>query len=77
VFCLRDVYLDGKHMIRSSLDLVAIAIDVSTGTGSDLQDQLQDSNRNQKMPHTGMLVQSHQHIAADSIMLMGYRTNTG
>jgi hypothetical protein len=31
-FCLRDVYLDGKHMIRSCLDLVAIAIDGSTGS---------------------------------------------
>jgi hypothetical protein len=32
VFCLLDVYLDGKHMIRSCLDLVAITIDESTGS---------------------------------------------
>jgi hypothetical protein len=38
VFCLRDVSLDGKRMIRSCLDLVAIAIDGSTG--SDVQDKL-------------------------------------
>jgi hypothetical protein len=38
VYCLRDVYLDGKHMTRSSLDLLAIASDRSTG--SDVQDQL-------------------------------------
>jgi alkylhydroperoxidase/carboxymuconolactone decarboxylase family protein YurZ len=71
VFCLRDVYLDGKHMSRSCLDLVAIAIDVSTG--SDVQDQLRDSPPN----HAGMLVQCHQHIGTGSIMLMGYQTSTG
>jgi hypothetical protein len=75
VFCLRDVYLDGKHMIRSCLDLVAIAIDVSTG--SDVQDQLKDSPHNQKMIHAGMLVQCRQHIGTGSIMLMGYRTGIG
>jgi hypothetical protein len=47
VFCLRDVYLDEKHMIRSCLDLVAIAI--VGNTDSNVQDQLQDSPRNQKM----------------------------
>jgi hypothetical protein len=54
---LHDVYLDGKHMIRSCLDLVAIAIDGSID--SDVQDQLRDSPRNHKMTHAGMLVQCH------------------
>jgi hypothetical protein len=74
-FCLRDLYLDGKHMIRSCLDLVAIAIDGSIG--SDVQDQLRDSPRNQKMTHAGMLEQCHQYIGTGSIMLKGYRTSTG
>jgi hypothetical protein len=74
VFCMRDVYLDGKHMIRSCLDLVAITNDGSTV--SDV-DQLPDSPRNQKMTHAGMLVQCHQQIGTGSIMLMGYRTRTG
>jgi hypothetical protein len=74
VFCLRDVYLDGKHMIRSCLNLVTIAMDVSTG--SDVhQDQLRDSPRNQKMTHAGMKLT--QHIGTGSIMLTGYRTSTG
>jgi hypothetical protein len=47
-------------MIRSSLDLVAIAND--RRTSSDVQDQLRDSPRNQKMTHASMLVQCHQHI---------------
>jgi hypothetical protein len=59
------VYLDGKHMIRSGLDLVATTIDGSTG--SDVQDQLRDSHRSQKMIHAGMLVQFHQHIGTGSI----------
>jgi hypothetical protein len=75
VFCLHDVYLDGKHMIRFCLDLVAITLDGSTG--SDVQDQLQDSSSNQKMTHACMLVQCHQHIGTGSIMLMGYRLGTG
>jgi hypothetical protein len=63
-------------MIRTCLDLVAIAIDGSTG--SEVQDQFHDSPpRNQKMIHTGMLVQCHQHIGTGSIMLMGYRTSAG
>jgi hypothetical protein len=69
------VYLDGKHIIRSRLDLVAIAIDGSTG--SDVQDQLRDTTCNQKMTHAGMLVQCHQHIGTGSIMLLGYRTIKG
>jgi hypothetical protein len=68
VFYLRDVYLDGIHMIRSCLDLVAFVIDGYTG--SDVQDQ-------PKMTHAGMLVQCHQHIGTGLIMLMGYRTSTG
>jgi hypothetical protein len=44
--------------------------------GSDVQDQLRDLPRNQKMAHAGMLVQCHQHIGTGSIMLMGYRTTT-
>jgi hypothetical protein len=32
VFYLRDVYLNGKHMIWSCLNLGAIAIDGSTGS---------------------------------------------
>jgi hypothetical protein len=54
VFCLRDMYLDGKHMIRSCLDLVAMTNDLSTG--SEVQDQLRDLPCNQKMTHAGMLV---------------------
>jgi hypothetical protein len=64
-----------KHMIRSCLDLVEIAIDGSTS--SDIQYQLRDSPRNQKMTHASMLVQCHQHIGTGSIMLMGYRKSTG
>jgi hypothetical protein len=77
VFCLHDVYLDGKHMIRLFLDLVAIAIVLSAG--SDVQDQIRDSLRNHKMKmtHAGMLVQCHQHIGTGPIMFMGYRTSTG
>jgi hypothetical protein len=52
-------------MIRSGLDLVATTIDGSTG--SDVQDQLRDSHRSQKMIHAGMLVQFHQHIGTGSI----------
>jgi hypothetical protein len=65
-----SVYLD-EHMIRSCLDLVVIAIDGSTGS------DVQDSPRNQKMTHAGILVQCHQHIGIGSIMMMGYRTSTG
>jgi hypothetical protein len=76
VFCLRDVYLIyGKHRIQSCLDLVAIAIDGSSG--SDVQDQLRDLPRHQKMTHAGMLVQCHQHIGIGSIKLIGYRISTG
>jgi hypothetical protein len=75
VFCLHDVYLDGKHIIRFCLVLVAIAIDGSTD--SDVQDQLQDSPSNQKMTHACILVQCHQHIGTGSIMLMVYQTGTG
>jgi hypothetical protein len=60
-------------MIWSCLDLVATAIDESIG--SDVQDQLGDCSRNQKMTHAGMLVQCHQHNGTGSIM--GYRTSTG
>jgi hypothetical protein len=66
VFCLCAVYLDGKHMIWSCLELVVIAIDGSTS--SDVQDQLRDSPRNQKMAHAGMLVQFHQHIGTGRLM---------
>jgi hypothetical protein len=62
-------------MIRSCLDLVAIAIDGSTG--SNVQDQLRDTPRNHKMTHAGMLVQCHQHIGTGSIKLIGYRMSTG
>jgi hypothetical protein len=62
-------------MIRSCLDLVAIAIDGSTG--SDVQDQLGDLSRHQKMSHASMLLQCHQHIGTGSIMLIRYRTRTG
>jgi hypothetical protein len=41
----------------SCLDLVATTIDLSIG--SDVQDQLGDLSRNQKMTHAGMLVQCH------------------
>jgi hypothetical protein len=75
VFCLRNVYLDGKHMIRSCFDLIANANDENTG--SNFHDQLRDSPRNQKMAHAGILVQCNQNIGAGSIMLMGYRTSTG
>jgi hypothetical protein len=70
VFCLLDVFLDGKHKIRPCLDLVAIAIDGSTN--SDVQDQLQDSPHNQKMTHAGagMLVPCHQHIGTGLIMFL-------
>jgi hypothetical protein len=46
-------------MIRSCFDLVAIAIDGRID--SDVQDQLRDLPRNQKMTHVGMLGQCHQH----------------
>jgi hypothetical protein len=39
------VYLDGKHKIRSCLDLIAIAIDGSTGS------DVGDLPHNQKMNH--------------------------
>jgi hypothetical protein len=77
VFCLHDVYLDEKHMNRSCLDLVAIAIVLSAG--SDVQDQIRDSLRNHKMKmtHAGLLVQCHQHIETGPIMFMGYWKSTG
>jgi hypothetical protein len=65
-------------MIQSCLDLVAIAINGSTG--SDVQDQLRDLPRNQKMTHAGMLVQCHQHIGTgfDNVDLISdkYRLNS-
>jgi hypothetical protein len=64
-------------MILSCLDLVAIAIDVSTS--SDVQDQHRDLPRIQKMTHAGMLVQCHQNIGTGPKMLMAeqqWRQNT-
>jgi hypothetical protein len=56
VFGLSDVYLDGKHIIQSCLDLVAIAIDGITGLV--VQNLLRDSPRNHKMTHAVSVMSS-------------------